>query len=480
MPILLSILAVFTLLGVLQVLLGGQGTEVKLFWLVLILLFPIVGVLAYCLAGIDYRTEAARKRLHAKAIARLEEGLTPEQKAAWFTNKDLDAVPERLQPLARLLLATGAGNKVYAGNAFEIITSGLRKRELLLEDIRQAQSFIHIEYFRFGNDKAGREVRDLLIEKAAQGVEVCFLNNNMIGRRIPRSYFRDMGRKGINIVPYTHIRMGFRQWLMRINSQNHRKIVIIDGKVAYTGGMNLNDNYFYKWRDTHLRISGPVIARMQASFIDSWIGSGGRFSRPLSAYFPDSYPQQPAPYRDQLVQVVTDAPEYPWPVTQMAYEWILANAKDYVYIQTPYFVPPEPLLNMLKSAALRGVDVRLMLPKKVDTPFVGPVNRSYYAECMEAGVRIYERSGAFIHSKTLVADDSLSIVGASNLDARSFSINAEVNSFLYNPEVAIDSKQIFLDDMAQAQELELSSWVASRKWYQRFVSAFMRLFHNLL
>lgn len=448
-------------------------------WLILTGVIVLLAV-AYAWAARSYRKPSVRRRIHARALEQLGREITPEQARAWFSDRDLEQVPENLRPLARLLLSCGEGNKVYDHNSFEIITSGLRKRELLLEDIRKARHYIHIEYFRFGNDASGREVRDLLYEKAAQGVQVRFLNNNMSGRRIPRSYFRNMQKHGIEVVPYTHIRMGFRQWLMRINCQNHRKLVIIDGRVAYTGGMNLNDNYFYRWRDTHLRICGPVIARLQASFMDSWISSGGTFSQALGAYFESAYPQEEAPYRDKLLQIATSAPENPWPTAQLAFEWVLDSARDYVYFQTPYFIPPASFLAAIKSAALKGVDVRLMVPRKVDTPLAGAANRSYYAECMEAGVRLYQRDGAFIHSKTLVADDMLSIIGASNLDARSFHINSEIDTFIYDRETALECKRIFLQDLVEAEELHLAQWQRSWPWYQRLWSRIVRVFHNLL
>lgn len=480
MPILLSILAVLALLGILQVLLGGNSSDVKLFWVILILLLPVAGLVIYCLCGIDYRNPVARRRLHGKAMERLKQEITPEQAEAWFSDRDMEQVPGQYKPLAQLLLSCGEGNKVYAGNSFEIITSGLRKRELILEDIRKAKRFIHLEYFRFGDDKAGREVRDLLYQKVAEGVEVCFLNNNMIGRFIPRSYFRDMRRHGMNVVPYTHIRMGLRQWLMRINCQNHRKIMVIDGQVAYVGGMNLNDHYFYQWRDTHLHITGPIVARLEASFMDSWIGSGGSFRHPLSQYISDAYPQEKAPLKDKLLQEVVSAPEYPMRTAQLAFEWILNNARRYVYIQTPYWVPPESILDAMKSAALRGVDVQLMLPREVDTPFMGPANRSYYAECLRAGIRIYERGGEFIHAKTLVVDDGLTVVGGSNLDFRSFDINSENDTFIYDEETALVNKEIFLKEKAFCQELDLAAWNASRSAWQRLQSGFMRLFSPLL
>ena len=475
------ILRVILALGIIwQILHSEKESDIQLFWLVFIALLPVVGLVIYCLCGINYRRDVVRERLHGRTLklfARMPEDLG----SRLFPENGLEHVEERFHPLARMLRACGDGNRVYEGNSMEIITSGLRKRELLLEDIRKARKFIHIEYFRLGNDQAGREVRDALLQKVKEGVEVRFLNNNMIGRNIPRSYFRNMRKGGIEVLPYTHIRNGARSFLMRINCQNHRKIVVIDGEVAYTGGMNLNDNYFFKWRDTHLRIEGPVVARLQASFIDSWISSGGRLSHPLPHYFPLPVSSGwDAPFKDKCMQVVTDAAENQHPATLLGYEWILQNARDYVYIHTPYFVPPTSFLNALKSAALRGVDVRVMLPKRVDTPLIGPANRSVYAECLAAGVRILERSGAFVHSKTLVCDDSVSIIGASNLDMRSFFTNSEVDSFIYDTEIALFCKERFLKDAEETREWTLESWRNSRTWYQDMSSHFMRLFYRLL
>ena len=380
-----------------------------------------------------------------------------------------DQFPERYRPLARLLLQAGEENRVYEGNSLEIITSGLRKRELLLEDIRRAKSFIHMEYYRFGNDRAGREVRDLLLQKAAEGVEVRLLNNNLsYWLSIPSKYYRDMTRKGVEVIPFTHIRHGLGTWLYRINHQLHRKVVVIDGQVAYTGGMNLNDNYFYKWRDTHLRITGPIVEGLNASFMQSWKDSGGRFCYPPEHYAPVPVAQE-APLRDKLMQLVSDSPEKPSSAMLEVYQWILDHARDYVYIQTPYFVPPQSLLDSLAGAVKRGVDVRLMLPHKVDTPFMGTTNRAYYQDCLKAGVRILERGGEFIHSKTLVADDEVSVVGASNLDWRSFFLNYEINTLIYDRETTVNGKEIFLSDTMQTQEVKKGSWCR-----------FMRLFYRML
>lgn len=473
MTLLVTILCILAYLAVaLYIIRDDIDPDARLVWLLLILCLPVLGLVMYLLAGVGYRSPAVRERIHGKAERMLRSQLDP----ALFPDGNVGRLEESFRPLARLMAACGEGNKLYDGNSFEIITSGLRKRELILEDIRRARKFIHIEYFRFGSDKAGREVRDLLLQKAAEGVEVRFLQNNMVGRGTRDRFYQEMREGGIEVIPYTHIRHGFRLWLMRINFQQHRKIVVIDGKVAYTGGMNLNDNYFYKWRDTHLRLEGPAIARLQVSFLDSWISSGGALSRPLPYYFEPPVPREGG----SLVQVVTDAPEYPWPTTQLAYEWVLGNARKYVYIQTPYFIPPESFLDALKAAALRGVDVCVMLPRNVDTPLIGPANRSVYAECLDAGVRICERDGAFIHSKTLVADDYLSLIGASNLDVRSFSINTEVNTFIYDRETALRCKEIFLSDQAGSREWTPESWRTARTFWPDLGSRIMRLVYKVL
>lgn len=388
----------------------------------------------------------------------------------------LSAIPSAFQPLARMLKGMNVENDVYGGNSFEIITCGKRKRELLLEDIRRAKSFIHIEYFRFGNDKGGREVRDLLISKAKEGVEVRFLNNNWSGvAAIPNSYWKPLIDAGAEVIPFTHIRHGVYKWLYRIFHQQHRKIVVIDGEVAYTGGMNLNDNYFFRWRDTHLRVTGPIVRGLNESFMDSWRASDGRFSYVPGHYLPEPVPQD-APFTGKTMQLVSDYPESEASAMLAAYRWVLDNAREYVYIQTPYFIPPQSFIDSLVGAARRGVDVRVMLPKEVDTPLLGPCNRSYYTECLQAGVHIGERGGEFIHSKTLVSDDELSIIGASNLDWRSFHVNYEINTLIYDRETALFNKTVFEEDRELVSEWHLEKWLRGRKWYH---AAFSWLVHRL-
>ena len=368
---------------------------------------------------------------------------------------------------------------VSKGNSFEIITSGLRKRELLLKDLEEARSFIHIEYFRFGSDKAGREVREILMKKAAEGVEVRILNNNWSGLfSVPRSFFTKMIKAGVEEIRFTHIQHGFRKWLHRINHQQHRKIVVIDGQVAYTGGMNLNDNYFYRWRDTHLRITGPAVAGYCASFLASWRDSGGRVSRPPEYYLSPGAAETDAPFRNKALQVVEGGPDLQPSAMLEGFCQVLQHARDYVYFCTPYFVPPRCLLDAIKETARRGVDVRLLLPEKVDTPLLGPFNRGFYTECLEAGVRIFERGGTFVHSKTMVSDDDLVVIGTSNLDERSFKLNYEVDTLIYDEETARYMRRDFEEGQADGREILLPAWKKEWRWPQRAFSAFLKIFRS--
>ena len=308
-----------------------------------------------------------------------------------------------------------------------------------------------------------------------------------------------------------------------LNYRNHRKIVVIDGKIGYTGGMNINDHYFRQWRDTHLRITGDAVAVLQYIFLDSWLTGGGAIDRGMIDFYPmakegTGHPvtvvrqaHQPVEVtvrdgnnsasgastssateageidfkathpvlKGKLIQIVPDEPDRPLPILQMSYEWTLLHAKKYIYLQTPYFVPTEPVMDALKTAALCGVDVRLMLPEKADNILMRPANRAYYEEVLQAGVRIFLRQGEFIHAKTFVCDDYLSSIGSANLDFRSFSINYEVNSYIYDEQTALMNKGIFIHDIRQCRELTLDEWT-DRPWYSRIIESFMRLFAPLL
>ena len=518
----LSVFYFLLILSVFTVILVDKGDSGRKFaWLLIIAVLPVVGLILYFMFGINYRHHWIFNRRHQRYRDIFEAGTTPELNRILFGHDNVSAVKEEFRPLARLLGADSYPS-VTSGNDVEIITSGQRKFDLLREDILAAKESIHIEYFHFGNDKGSKEIKQLLMQKAREGVKVRFLYENIANFPIASAYYNNMRKAGVDVVKFTNPRMHVLDFATKLNYRNHRKIVVIDGKIGYTGGMNINDHYFRQWRDTHLRMTGDAVAVLQYTFLDSWLTGGGTIDKPMIDFYPmakkpvtehaevtvqkrdisdnvastgsatgntgsatgdadseiDFHATHPI-LKGKLMQIVPDEPDLPLPILQMSYEWALQHAKKYIYLQTPYFVPTEPVMDALKTAALCGVDVRLMLPEVADNLLMRPANRAYYEEALQAGVRIFLRKGEFIHAKTFVCDDYLSSIGSANLDFRSFAINYEVNAYIYDEQAALMNKGIFKYDLRQCHELTLEEWNA-RPWYSRILESFMRLFAPLL
>ena len=537
--VIFSVFLVLLIIGTVVVIIFDDGdSSKKIAWLLIIALLPVVGLLLYFMVGINFRQSWYFKYKHKKFIEVFGERAEKRVFRLLFGHEKDSQVRKEYRPLTRLLASDGS-TCVTDGNGLEIITSGHRKFELLMEDLRNAKDHIHMEYFYFRQDKGSQQIKEMLMQKAREGVKVRFIHENIANIAILPGYYNEMKKAGVQVEKFTKPRWPFVNMVTQLNYRDHRKIVVIDGKIGYTGGMNISDDYFVRWRDTHMRITGNAVAGLQYSFLNTWITADGEIDNDFSKYFPmcAELPALPsndsakglvnaaAPSeslkvaaadkvnvsfpdydevegngiaealaktpiqsldmsfklkgRNRLIQIVPDEPESRWPNINMGAVWAVQNAKKYIYIQTPYFVPPEPMLQALQSAALSGVDVRVMVPKKADLSFMGPANRSYFTECLEAGIRIYERSGRFIHSKTFVSDDYLSEIGSANMDFRSFNIDYELNAYIYDITAAKVNKAIFMKDMEASHEVTLEDWTA-RPWYQKFVQKVIRLFAPLL
>lgn len=477
-----TILYILLILTVVVIILVDKGDAGRKFaWLLIIAALPVLGILLYFLVGINYRHHWIFDRRHQKYKDIFQKGTNDALNSLLFGHEAETLVKEDFRPLA-VLMGRDAYPTVSSGNDFEIITRGKRKFELLCEDILQAKEYIHMEYFKFGNDEGGKAIKELLMKKAREGVKVRFILENIANFPIRPRYYNDMREAGVEVVRFTNPRSHFLKFVTSINFRNHRKIVIIDGKIGYTGGMNINDNYFNRWRDTHLRITGPAVASLQYAFMDSWLTAGASIDRPLIDYYPTwSSPTNafPAATAGKLVQIIPDEPDLPMPMLLYSYEWVIQHARKYIWLQTPYFVPPEPVLDAMKIAALSGVDIRIMLPERADNFITRPANRAYYEEILRAGVRLFLRQGEFIHSKTFVCDDYLSSIGSANIDSRSFDINYEINTYIYDEETALKCKSIYETDLEQSRELTLEEW-SKRPWYNRLAESIIRLFSPLL
>ena len=355
------------------------------------------------------------------------------------------------------------------GNSLWMTKSGAEYLERLLQDIDGARNAIEIEYYWFDKDSAGRFVRDALIRKAQEGVQVRVIMDNLITPMAPEAFYRKMRKAGVKLV-YVHDfeKLCPGQAVASVfGYRDHRKIVVIDGHIAYTGGINFNNETIYVWHDTQVRIEGPAAAQPRALFEESWALFTGEAAAPV------------LPAREMGTAVVQTVGSVSRDTTLThLYVQTLNQARQYFYLQTPYFGPPPEVLQALKDAAARGVDVRLLFPAKCDWGFMNSLTQDYIPELIASGIRVFVYNGVYDHSKLFVTDDHLSSCGTVNLDGRSFHTNWEDAFLFYDRGSALQVKKSFLDLQAQCAEMDASYPQAkglSKSWRR-----FLRKIYHIL
>ncbi len=456
---------------VIVILTNNTNTARTTSWLLVLTILPGIGLILFYIFGYNARRGSGYRKKYMLFKNHFLSRASGEVKARLAAANSYVKLDAHYSNLASLMAANN-DSALLEGSRIEIMTSGGRKLELLIEDIKNARHHIHFEYFYFRRDENCRYIRELLMQKAREGVKVRFIYENIANIDISPRYYNKMREAGVEVLPFTKNGL---PWIRRhLNYRDHRKIVVIDGDIGYTGGMNIGNDYFVKWRDTHLRITGNGVYGLQYNFFHAWFESGGSIPGELDAYFP-----QTAGNSGNLMQVVPDAPDSPWPFLLMGNVKAVENARKYIYIQTPYYLPPENLLMSLKAAAISGVDVRIMLSRKSDIIFMDPASKSYYEESLRSGIRIYELQDVFSHAKSFVTDDYLSIMGSANMDYRSLDLSFELNTYIYDKEIALQNKEIFFEDMKECKEIFLDEWL-KRPWYNKLAQAIVRLFAPLL
>lgn len=380
--------------------------------------------------------------------------------------------------LANMLLEVGHST-VTTGNEVELITDGEEKFTRLLEDLKKAEHHIHICYYIFRSDDIGSKILRILEDKARDGVQIRFLYDPFGARSLKHSKLKALQEAGGEV----EASFGEKVHLFnfRLNYRNHRKIVIIDGKIAYTGGFNVGDDYLGKypkmgyWRDTHLRIIGEAARHLQARFFIDW--NAARKNDPIpyqDIYFPKS---------DTLgktnIQIVASGPDSESQVIKKGFLKMISMAQESVYIQTPYLIPDDALLETLKIAIHSGVDVKIMIPNKPDHPFIYRATLSWASELVEAGAEVHIYDAGFLHAKTIVVDDTILSVGTANFDIRSFKLNFEINCFMYDEVLAMEQSKIFKADCAQSYLLT-EEIIQNFSWWEKFKQQFSRLLSPIL
>ncbi|PTH32879.1 cardiolipin synthase [Staphylococcus arlettae] len=444
-------------------------------WLLILVLIPILGFIVYLLFG---------RQIQRKHIFKIDE--SDKIGIEMIVNEQLEALKNddfskgnhqivKFKDMVQMLLYNNAAF-LTTDNEVTIYTDGRQKFDALLNDIIQAKDYIHIQYYIFRNDNLGKSILTALEQKLTEGVEVKMLYDDMGSRTLSLKDFKSFRKNGGQVEAFFPSKLPLIN--LRMNNRNHRKIVIIDGQIGYVGGFNVGDEYlglkkkFGYWRDTHLRIIGDAVNALQLRFMLDWNSQSTRDNLQYEdRYFPDVNSGGTIG-----VQIASSGPDEAWEQIKYGYLKMIASAKESIYIQSPYFIPDQAFLDAVKIAALGGVNVNIMIPNKPDHPFVYWATYNNVASLLEAGVNIYHYDNGFLHSKCIVIDDEIASVGTANMDHRSFTLNFEINAFIYDIQVAHQLRAAFENDLHVSyrltQELydQRSLWIKFKEGIARLLS----------
>lgn len=467
--IIFMVLYAITILGLVLVIITENRNPLKTIpWVIVLLFAPGIGLVFYFFFGQDNRKQRIISR---RTYKRIMKGIQRKD-----LPQDICLVPASYQPLATLLTNSNQASLLY-GSQITYYTNGNDKFKELIQELSKATHHIHIQYYIFNDDEIGNQIKAILIEKSKAGVQVRVLYDDVGCWNVKKQFFTEMIDAGIEVRAF--LKVAFPEFTRKVNYRNHRKIVVIDGKIGFMGGMNIADRYLKgtdwgMWRDTHFKIIGKGVHGLQAAFLIDWyVVSKQQLNNK------EYYPSAPIYSKDNIIQICTSGPVGQWRSLLQATIFTIANAKKYIFIQTPYFLPTEAINQALQIAALGGIDVRLMLPKRSDTRTANMATHSFIDEMVKAGVKVYFYKPGFLHSKIIITDDLLTCIGSANMDFRSFEHNFEINAFVYQPSFAIQMREVFLQDMDNCERVIPSQWL-KRSLKQRLAESFMRLFSPLL
>ena len=441
----LSILVAIAVVGVVLTLVtDDREPSIVLAWLFLIVIVPVIGVVAYFFVGRNYR-RAPRRRTPERASSPAPAVAVPQGSAAPVDLAPLgSAAPRRIEALG---LREGGDGPLRA-DSLRVYFTGADKFRDLLADLRQAERYVHLMYLIWEQDELTAEVTAVLLERLGAGVEVNILYDWLSSMPYKKDEMHRLAAAGATVVPCYR---GVRQ----LNYRNHMKMAILDGRVVYSGGMNMGQEYidggkrFATWRDTHFRMTGPVVASYLSLFASTW-RQNGRAEDLYAGHLP---PAGPLAGDGVPVQVLHSSVSTPFSTVRDAFIVALTSARDRVWVQTPYFVPDEPLLTAMCVAAAGGVDVRMMMTGLPDKKLPFYAARAYFPKVLQAGVRVYQYGAGFMHAKSVVVDEELVLVGTCNWDIRSLILHDEVMAVVYDELVARRFTDQYLLDLASCHEV---------------------------
>ncbi|MHC9532870.1 cardiolipin synthase [Dellaglioa sp. BT-FLS60] len=447
-------------------------------WLLVLTIIPIFGFLIYLFVGKKISKE---KIFDIKTQGHMGvDQLVDRQKQEWargelttsgkFTD-DVNEIMHMFLEIDKSILTKK--------NDVRLLTNGHDKFEALFKDIREAKHHIHVEYYTIEDGRIGNELLTLLEAKVSEGLEVRVIYDALGSKGTTKKFFKHFEELGGKAEAFFGSRFSFSDF--RLNFRDHRKIVVIDGKIGYIGGFNVGDQYlgesekFGNWRDTHMRIFGSSVNSMQSRFIMDWNATARNDQiNYRSIYFPKTESKGKV-----NIQIVSSGPDSEIEQIKKGYIKLINSAKKYIYIQTPYLIPDDSVMEALDIAVSSGVQVRIMVPSMPDHAFVYRATQYYAKDLTNIGAEIYQYNNGFLHAKTVVIDDMVASVGSANFDFRSFKLNFEANAFIYDADVAILLKNIFEIDMEQS-DLLTKKYFNDQSYWLKFKQQFSRLLSPIL
>lgn len=451
-------------------------------WILIINFLPLIGFIVYLIFGrnIHLNNKITRIKKDFEALYNkylIREKYLINSENVVFTDKNT------IKYIDIIKLNINANKSIYSqDNDISIFTDGADKYKSLIEDLKNAKDTINILYFIIRNDKIGEKIVDLLTERAKAGVDVRILYDQVGSILTPFNMFKKLINAGGKVCKFFPITLGHH---ISLNYRNHRKIVVIDGKIGYVGGMNIGDEYMncgrrkLPWRDTHLRVTGSSVYFLQEIFLTDWYYASNERETHEKSFIKRLFPPMVSNDNGSIgVQVVSSGPDSNKEQIKRSFIKMISSAKKRIYIQTPYFIPDGPFLEALQTAAMCNIDVRIMIPEMPDKKFVYNATTSYINDLLDYGIKVYLYSG-FLHAKMILIDEDVCSLGTANIDIRSFALDFEVNLFVYNRPFLLKCIDIFEDDM-KISKLVTKKQYDSRSIFTRISQAISRLFSPLL
>lgn len=452
----------------------SRNSKAKVAWILALYFIPVLGILLYLLLGRDPRT----RRLPNEQVVN-------QAVLQNFVRQKMDILDGESSSIVAQKIENLSGRAAVTGNEIMILSEGIEAYQQLFDDLNQATDHIHLFYFIFKADEVGQQIKEILIKQALAGIEVRFMYDSLGSIKLPFTFLSELKAAGVEVRAYDPVNT---VWLSRrLNWRNHRKVVVIDGKIGHTGGLNVGNEYrsvtekFSYWRDTNIRITGPLVCELQESFLYDWIFFD-HSPRSLDSFFK----QATRYFSTEIVGTETGQVVYggPYDREKVIREGILElidSAEELVQIATPYFVPDDESLALLRRVALSGVKVQLLIPGKGDREISFNGTNSFIDALLNAGIEVYHYDEtAFLHCKLMIVDGKMATVGSTNFDIRSFQLNHEISVFLYGPSKSIDQlTHDFQEDLKKAVAVTTSKQM-EKKWHQLLKERISALFVPIL